>query len=212
MAELGLEQSQPLLDDIEAQNGPARASVKREGDSGNGEIRISVRGTLFKCALVLCAVLFLFSIISMAQSFKVGELFVCLWSALTIGILFTLIAPASPKGKQGQGYLGKTMTQIQILCLLTFSWIPIVTGAIIESTQACSWRGGGCGLTIWIDVLVWITMFCLVAAAYATYRRAARVHGTKLVPLTGMVPAWRISDVPGEEGYGQGWAHRVHLE
>ncbi|KAF7308244.1 hypothetical protein HMN09_00672300 [Mycena chlorophos] len=213
------EESQPLLGDIERDveaqvEAPVHvcarcASEIRGGvafeDPHRRHHRITARGLLLASSIIFCVVLFVLSIVNMATGydFFVGELFVCLWAFFTEFVVATLIYAGWRRRKVGKFMLklSKNTTQIAVLCLLALSWIPITTGTIIEANRACSWGWyRECTLFVLVDIFVWFLMIALSGAAFATYRRAVKMHGRELVDNPNKIPAWRLSEVNSVEG------------
>ncbi|KAJ7066200.1 hypothetical protein C8F01DRAFT_696228 [Mycena amicta] len=206
-------ESQPLLGDLEAQIGTGNAEAERpvhvcarcaseiRAEHPNDGVRVPARTALIWIASVFSTTLFILSIVVMALSYRfyAGELFVCLWAFTTQTVLFALLYAGWPRRRRPLPKLSKATAQIKVLCLLAFSWMPLATGAIVESHQACTW-GYLCGAFVWVDLLIWFLMIVLFGAAFATYRRAVKIHGKELVQNPNKIPAWRLSEVNGVEG------------
>ncbi|KAF7315977.1 hypothetical protein MIND_00114700 [Mycena indigotica] len=220
MDKVDAEVTQPLLSvgdhDVENQNanhGPvhvcARCATEMRGgttveDPNGPGVKIHARGALLFVASALSLALFILSIVIMSMSYRkyffVGELFVCLWSFTTQVVLCALIYAGWPHRRKRMPKLSKTTAQIKVLCLLALSWIPLATGAIIETDDnACPWDSI-CAPFVLVNILIWFLMIALYGAAFATYRRAVKIHGKELVQNPQKIPAWRLSEVNGAEG------------
>ncbi|KAJ7792415.1 hypothetical protein B0H14DRAFT_2931411 [Mycena olivaceomarginata] len=137
---------------------------------------------------------------------NVITVFATIWTHVTIGVLFLLLW----LGRRCYSHhrLGRTVTQIHVLCALAVSWLFLMAGIITLNTNTnsmCGWhwynRSDCRRLFYAAHAFSWILIITLFSAAYATYRRAVAVHGTELVrpPPPPMVPAWRLSGVADNE-------------
>ncbi|KAF7344574.1 hypothetical protein MSAN_01939500 [Mycena sanguinolenta] len=168
---------------------------------------ITVRVILMSVACLLCILIFALVVGHLAVGEKPNAItvFLTIWTDVTLAIVCILLYMGH---RHPEHKLGRTVTQIRVLCALGVSWIFLLLammGLQFTRDAICHgyWNDAGCrGLFIAAHVFSWLLMFTLFAAAYATYRKAVTIHGATMVPLpeTVMVPAWRLSGVAETEG------------
>ncbi|KAJ7927517.1 hypothetical protein B0H13DRAFT_1970710 [Mycena leptocephala] len=180
----------------------SRCSSELGLDSSFG---ITFRLVLMSVAILLSVTIFSLLVAHMTIGYTlVLSVFVTIWTGVTIAILIVLLCMG--RRRHSHRKLGRTVTQIRVLCALAFSWILLMFGMITQnvSDSVCGrWQGDDCGLFTSAHVLSWILILTLLLAAYATYRRAVTIHGVVMVPLPApppMVPAWHLSGVADGEG------------
>jgi len=176
--------------------------------------KITLRHILLFVAIVFCVTIFSLLVGHMAVGKRptVVSVFVAIWTHVTLAVLVLLLCFG--RRRHAHRKLGRTVTQIRVLCALAVSWLFLMGGMIALNTDPdsmCGWwnRGGW-----WNDrgdcrklfsaahAFCWILIVTLFSAAYATYRRAVTMHGTAMVlpPPPPMVPAWQLSGVADTEG------------
>ncbi|KAJ7314370.1 hypothetical protein DFH08DRAFT_895285 [Mycena albidolilacea] len=207
--------TKPLLSDVEANLGPApeghsysqtehlcaRCSdhLDSSRDYTSELLKFTWRLILILTAIFLASTVFSLLVAQMTEGGpSVISIFVVIWTQVTIAVLGLLLY----FGRRPQHKLGRIGVQVHILCVLALSWIPLIVGLLATNSRVCWWGGATCGLFTSAHVFVWFLVIVLFGAAYATYRRAVKMHGSALVPLPSppMVPAWRIASLGGEGG------------
>jgi len=212
--------SQPLLTegqvpDVDGtQHFCARCSSELELQHGytDSKKKSNLRAKLIFVAIVLSFMIFAFAVAEMAtagyfDSPTILQLFVALWTGVTITILSFLLYMGCrrPSPDQSRHPLGRTPIQIYILCALAVTWIIFMIAMMTQNPVVCArWYGPvPCGMFTTAHVLSWFLIIALFWAAYATYRRAVAIHGTSSVVIQTpppLVEAWRLSDVADGEG------------
>ncbi|KAJ6488053.1 hypothetical protein C8R45DRAFT_264759 [Mycena sanguinolenta] len=157
-------------------------------------------------ALLWCILVFSLLVGHMAVGDKpnVISVFVAIWTIVTFAVLIVLLCVGSSRYS---GYkLGRTVTQIHVLCALGVSWLLLMAGIITMNANPNSMCGryyrGDCRKLFYAaHAFSWILTITLFSAAYATYRRAVAIHGATMTipPPPPMVPAWRLSSVADNE-------------
>ncbi|KAJ6488045.1 hypothetical protein C8R45DRAFT_264525 [Mycena sanguinolenta] len=166
---------------------------------------MTIRVILMAVACLLCILIFALVVGHMAVGEKPNTItvFLSIWTHVTLGAICVLLYMGH---HHSDHKLGRTVTQIRVLCALGVSWIFLllaILGVQFTRDAICYryWNDGAClGLFIATHVFSWFLMFTLFASAYATYRRAIAIHGVALVSLPKVVPAWRLSGVAETEG------------
>ncbi|KAF7360404.1 hypothetical protein MVEN_00770300 [Mycena venus] len=181
----------------------SRCACEVDSDS----YKITPRHILIFAAIVWCLTIFSLLVGHMAvgERPKFTTVFVTIWTFVTLPILLVLLIMGHRRHSRHK--LGRTVTQIRVLCALAVSWLLLVTGLITlnaNPSSTCGWwnRGDCRKLLTAAHAFSWILIVTLFSAAYATYRRAVSLHGTAMVlpPPPPMVPAWRLSGVADNEG------------
>ncbi|KAF7356241.1 hypothetical protein MVEN_00955600 [Mycena venus] len=204
--------TQPLLADTEANlhHPSSAASPQTEhlctrcsaqlGSKDYNQSTITWRLVLMLVAIFLCASVFSLLVAQMADQGQasVSGVFATIWTDVTVTVLAILLYMGRRPGR----WLGRTPVQVHVLCALGFSWILLIVGMIPENHYQCIWSGTSCGLFTTAHVLTWFLAIALFGAAYATYRRAVKIHGATMVPDPSppMVAAWRLANVGDNEG------------
>ncbi|KAJ7763629.1 hypothetical protein DFH07DRAFT_396383 [Mycena maculata] len=173
-------------------------SGKRVPKCGNARLILII------AAIVLSVTIFALAVAEMStarrfRSPSILQIFVALWTDVTITMLIILVYMG--RRREGRSKLGRTTVQIRVLCALACSWIVFMIAMMTQNARACDrWSHSRltCGLFTTIHVLSWWLIIILFSAAYATYCRAVRIHGSTVVAVP--VAAWRFSDIADGEG------------
>ncbi|KAF8190315.1 hypothetical protein K438DRAFT_921799 [Mycena galopus ATCC 62051] len=214
----------PLLLNDENTANVAHTDQSNAGRSQAGHLCSSCSGkmdpqkTTLRHVLIFAAFLWCIMIFSLLVAHMViGErpnvitVFVAIWTHVTLAVLIVLLLMG--RRRYSHHKLGRTVTQIRVLCALGSSWLLLLAGVVTlhPNSDAMCYPGGGyynyrhgdCRrLFKTAHGFSWILTVTLFSAAYATYHRAVALHGTALVvpPPPPMVPAWRLSTVADKEG------------
>ncbi|KAF7344562.1 hypothetical protein MSAN_01938200 [Mycena sanguinolenta] len=169
--------------------------------------KTTLRHVLLYAALLWCILVFSLLVGHMAVGERpnVITVFVAIWTHVTLVVLIVLLCVG--RARYAHHKLGRTVTQIRVLCALGVSWLLLMAGIItlnVNPNSMCGWynRGDCRKLFYAAHAFSWILVVTLFSAAYATYRRAVAIHGTTMTipPPPPMVPAWRLSNVAETEG------------
>ncbi|KAJ6588822.1 hypothetical protein B0H19DRAFT_1101300 [Mycena capillaripes] len=202
-------ENQPLLADVEApadagrsepqaQHICSRCSSEMGIQRESGDFSITWRHILIFVAIMFSGIIFTLFVLQMKiHEPNVLTVLVTVWTGVTNTILVVLLY----MGGRHKSKLGRTVTQIQALCALGFSWILLMLGMITQNgnPEICGWNFRACDLYTTAHVFSWFLIVILFGAAYATYRRAVKIHGSTPIPVP-PVPAWRLSTVADGEG------------
>ncbi|KAJ6588821.1 hypothetical protein B0H19DRAFT_1057937 [Mycena capillaripes] len=194
-------ENQPLLADVEVHNDHpnaghspsqqlcSRCSSHLDSKSDSADHKMILRHILFAVAILLSVTIFSLLVAQMAVNSP----------DVTVSILAVLLHMGRRRNFHRK--LGRTVTQIRVLCALAISWILLLVGMIAmnSSPSICGrwWNADSCALYSSAHGLAWVLVVVLFAAAYATYRRAVAMHGTVMmpIPVTPVVSAWRLSSI-----------------
>ncbi|KAJ7266947.1 hypothetical protein B0H12DRAFT_140932 [Mycena haematopus] len=174
-------------------------------------LKLSGRFVLMSAAALLCILIFALVVAHLAigERPNVITVFVPIWSDVTAAVVLVLLYVGR---RHSHHRLGRTLTQIRVLCALGVSWLLVLHALTTTQTSPniCHryWNHNrdtnrACrGLFTAAHVFAWVLTITLFSAAYATYRRAVAIHGTAVVPVPEpvVVPAWRLSGVGENEG------------
>ncbi|KAJ7210474.1 hypothetical protein GGX14DRAFT_450837, partial [Mycena pura] len=168
-------ESQPLLADMEDNHAPV---VPSRSDAARSEpqhicarcsseldlrrgyepgVDVYLRIALIFAAIVLCIAIFIFAVLLVAaRRFHASQVVAAIWADVTIAVLAILVYAGRHRKSHHAGHkLGRTTTQIHVLCGLAVSWTVLTVGLIVQNSRACAHDRTGCGLFTTAHVLAW---------------------------------------------------------
>ncbi|KAJ7073435.1 hypothetical protein B0H15DRAFT_869053 [Mycena belliarum] len=196
---------EPLLDNaVDLEAGPPEPQHFCARCSSELELNQKVpkkwtsRLVLIVVSMILSVLMFAFAVAQMAVvhglygASTILELFVALWTSVTLIILGTLLYKG---GRNSKDKLGRTTFQIKVLCALGVSWIGFLSGLTALNHEACNWIQT-CGLHTTVNVLTWLLVFacksdslllpCLKLVLQCSLRHTRLIVGL----FTSTEPAW----------------------
>ncbi|KAK7039513.1 hypothetical protein R3P38DRAFT_3181263 [Favolaschia claudopus] len=201
---------QPHADFIE-QSSAGRSEDQQEhlchrcaaNDSG----KLTLRLFLTCVAMFWCMIIFALDIghMSIGRPTFVS-VFVAIWADVTLSLLIILLYFG--RRRYADHPLNRTVTQIKVLGALAISWLLLMAPIINTNVQTedgerlWSYNHDCTRLFTAAHAFAWVLIVTLLLAAYATYRRAVKLHGTDEVapPPPAKVSAWRLSGVADTQG------------
>ncbi|KAJ7640900.1 hypothetical protein DFH06DRAFT_625084 [Mycena polygramma] len=192
-------ENQPLLADIDTHDDHSNAGRSQSQEhlctrcsselSSNPKLGCwtNLRLILFSVAILFSVTIFALLVAQMAvASASVIGIFVVIWTDVTITTLAVLLFMG--RRRNAHRKLGRTVTQIRVLCALAVSWLFLMVGMIAQNPHRSVCGGiiiwydiDSCGLFTSAHVLSWFLIITLFSAAFATYRKAVTTHGTAMV-------------------------------